>query len=1393
MEVIGGTLNAEYYEFGDLNIEGLKLQNTPTITELSNGLFDLAVDTGSLITLSSTTLNANPSKTFDNVGFTATTGISGFNINLVGETTNAWRITNNYGNIGGESFDIDGIDACGSIRFDNSACLLTEQTQVRWRADDGGEGAPDSEWFDQSFDFRTSVRVLNNDNQAYASTAVKVIIPYDSAMQSDFEDLRFTGDDGQTAVPFWLERYTASSEAQVWVLLPTLPASSQAVVYMYYGSTTASLASDGAATFGAFDDYEDNNITEYSGDTTLFTTVTSPVYGGTYALRPSNTSGRTTDGIFRFDDTVAQGQIIRYMQYVDTTIGAGSGDEPCTLFGVQSPGTTNQNYAVCLEQFGTDRISISENVTDNDTSGTVLASSTVTYSTGWYEVEIDWRTNNTMTAALYNAAGTLVASTTATDSSYTSGGYGYTFWFQNGAWDSFTARPRVATAPDVFLGAKQANGGANWISLQNSAGSAVPNDVVRLRVAIENGGLDVTGQQYRLEYAAKAAAPTCESVSSGSYVAVPNQASCGSSPVCMQTSSFVSNGAVTTDLLLNTDGTFSAGAIVTSPQNETAGLDVNQDYYTELEYVLTPTVNATDNYCFRVTNAGTTLDFYSKIAELGLQFDPTFGAISLNGGLPISLVPGTTTAVTVLGTVTDFNGTSDITNATATIYRSGAGAACTANNNNCYIASTENSMCAFTNCAGNSCDLSCTVDIFFHADPTDADTYEGEEWLAFAEVEDFSNGYDFASAPGVELNTLRALSVDSLINYGSLAADSDTGSFNPTTTVTNLGNVPINIDIEGNDLTDGASSQITADNQKVATSTFTYNACISCQQLSTSTPVTLGINLSKPSTVSPPVETEVYWGIAVPFTASNAAHTGTNIFTPISVNQSVMILTMNKVQKLLTLILVITLQLATLPTSLLAQSSATPPEISDVQVTGVTDSAMTITWETDEDADSSVNYGLQPDLGIVRIPVPDRTSHSITLDNLEPGRTYYFRVISADEDGNQGISADYKVEMSGTPQTGDGPGQGESSSDTTSSTQTPSVQEIVEQINEITNPQQLQEILQETVEAIQGITDDLTIIGPPTVIPETTTALISWTTDREASSEVQFSPSASFNGGTYAFSQKSTGDVTTDHEIRIIGLEPFTEYSFKVLSTDASGITGESRNFTFMTKASLPEIRNLRVLKVEENAATLAWDTTVPAKALIEYQDQTTGAQNSVGRPTLATSHQMRLADLTLGTRYVAFVISENSGGDRVRSQPIQFITVRDIAPPIISNVTNESTLFPGSESRIQTIVEWATDEAASCEMTYREGVAGGTEPTVREKEALEYNTSHVEVIVDFAPATVYQFWLNCDDEAGNTVQSENFVLFTPIQEKNIIDLILENFQSTFGWVKNIGGGGQAD
>jgi hypothetical protein len=349
----------------------------------------------------------------------------------------------------------------------------------------------------------------------------------------------------------------------------------------------------------------------------------------------------------------------------------------------------------------------------------------------------------------------------------------------------------------------------------------------------------------------------------------------------MQSSTQIGDGDASTDLLDSLLGTFSAGSVVESPSNMTSGLTVNQNYYTELEYVLTPTVNASDSYCFRVVNNATPLDYYGEVAELGLQFDPTFGAVSFNNGGPIILTPNATTTIYATSTVTDFNGYADLITGTTTIYRSGVGPSCTADNNNCYI-STVGSSCSFANCSGNTCILTCIADVYFHADATDANTYEGEEWLAYMEVEDTGGGYDFASAPGIELLTLRALTVDSSINYGSLSPTENTGTYNATTTISNTGNVEFDIELEGSDLSDGNTSFIPADQQKFATSTFDYSACTTCSLLSSSTPVDLAVGLSKPVAPAPPITTDIYWGIAVPYGVASAAHQGINVFTPVS-------------------------------------------------------------------------------------------------------------------------------------------------------------------------------------------------------------------------------------------------------------------------------------------------------------------------------------------------------------------------------------------------------------------------------------------------------------------------------------------------------------------------------
>lgn len=642
---------------------------------------------------------------------------------------------------------------------------------------------------------------------------------------------------------------------------------------MYYGNGAVS---DGSATstFAYIDTFEDGGITEYSGDTGIFAVDGTYAYERTNGLDATgNESAKATDGIYRTDVTVTQGQTIRYLQYISTT--AGSGDETCTLFGVQSPGSNNQNYAVCLELFGTDRVSLAKDVDYNDTSGTVLASTTVTYATGWHEVEIDWGTDDSIGVTV-SRNGTVVATVSATDASYTQGGVGFTFWFQNGGWDIYSSRELIATTPTTTFGFEQTGGGATWLAPLNTTATSVDvGDSVRVRFLIENTGLTVADQNYEIEFAPKGASPSCESVNYATYVEVPNNAICGTSDICMVSSSQFTNLASTTDVLGGA-GTFTYGQIVEDASNNTGNITLNDDEYTELEYAITPTVNVTDsNYCFRISNEGVDLDSYARVAELGLRFAPNITSITFNGGTDISLSPGATTTVFATGTVTDMNGYADIATATTTMFRSGVTQSCTVDPNNCYRAGP--SQCSFTNCAGDSCDITCSADIYYHADPTDIGTYAGESWGAELEVADQGGAVATQTAPYIELITLRAISMDSSIDYGALAVNSDTGSYNATTTLENIGNDSLDISIEGTDLTDGGSSAIPVAQQRFATSTFSYSSCVYCSSLST-TSINYKIDLAKPTSTAPSVTDDLFWGIAIPFGVAGTPHSGTNIF-----------------------------------------------------------------------------------------------------------------------------------------------------------------------------------------------------------------------------------------------------------------------------------------------------------------------------------------------------------------------------------------------------------------------------------------------------------------------------------------------------------------------------------
>ena len=472
------------------------------------------------------------------------------------------------------------------------------------------------------------------------------------------------------------------------------------------------------------------------------------------------------------------------------------------------------------------------------------------------------------------------------------------------------------------------------------------------------------------------------------------------------------------------------------------------------------------------------------------------------------------------------------------------------------------------------------------------------------------------------------------------------------------------------------------------------------------------------------------------------------------------------------------------PVTIGAISGTDAPEILNIQIREVTDNTAVITWETGGEADSMVNYGLSNNYGIERDPLPDKKAHGVVLTDLRKNTNYHFRVVSSDDLGNQALSGDFTFVTTGYEDIPDIEKVDEEN-------QKALVAQVVDALDNISDIEALN-IVSDKIQSVQQV-----ILNPPHVIglPRVESismdgAVVRWATVREANSIVSIAKDIEYDetrSDPYMSSQGHMSESTMEHVVELVGLESATLYHIKAISEDSIGMLGESGDLTFRTLSHLPGIKNVAVVKTEETSATIAWGTSLAAAGVVEYTDMTTGQVRSQGSPEFVMNHTVRLENLTFGTRYSALVIASNANGEEVRSEEFSFITIRDTAKPIISKVANESTLYPGAETKIQTVIAWGTDEPAICIFKYMQGLSMSEDDAFSPESVPEYKTEHVQVVLEFMPSTVYKFWVECTDRADNKARSEDFVLFTPEKEKSIIDILMENFEGSFGWIKNMG------
>ena len=77
----------------------------------------------------------------------------------------------------------------------------------------------------------------------------------DGKCETDFGDIRFTDNDGDIELDYWLESKTDSDNAVFWVEVADDLNAGDVVIYIYYGNDAVSTTSNGMDTFLLFDDF----------------------------------------------------------------------------------------------------------------------------------------------------------------------------------------------------------------------------------------------------------------------------------------------------------------------------------------------------------------------------------------------------------------------------------------------------------------------------------------------------------------------------------------------------------------------------------------------------------------------------------------------------------------------------------------------------------------------------------------------------------------------------------------------------------------------------------------------------------------------------------------------------------------------------------------------------------------------------------------------------------------------------------------------------------------------------------------------------------------------------------------------------------------------------------
>ena len=434
---------------------------------------------------------------------------------------------------------------------------------------------------------------------------------------------------------------------------------------------------------------------------------------------------------------------------------------------------------------------------------------------------------------------------------------------------------------------------------------------------------------------------------------------------------------------------------------------------------------------------------------------------------------------------------------------------------------------------------------------------------------------------------------------------------------------------------------------------------------------------------------------------------------------------------------------------------ADPPSMGGTPVVTAGSSTATIKWSTSRNSYGTVEYGTASSYGQAVSESTLTTDHSVKLTGLASGQSYHFRVMDMDEAGlvgydrSEAYSADYTFTTLNTAD-----------------------------VSDITVSDQSLD-----------------------------SAVVSWKTASMANSQIDY-------GLTSEYGTRVMVPVTADasvHSYKLTGLTHSTTYHFKLSGKTVDETNIASQDITFST-LTFPLV-TAYVLKTDQNAGgtviSLAWASNVPTSSVVEYnaaeakdgslttdklaklsQEELAkvsvvlqGEAQQLSKAALEGTHIMKIDHLKDGAIYIIRLRGRDKYGNEAVSDPIRYVTGKDTRPPVISNVSVEAQeTGSGKAASTQIIVSWDTDEPATTQVLYGQGV--GSEYPLSTQEENGLTSRHTVVIRDVQPTTSYHLQIVSKDETANVAKTGDLIAVTPAVTASALDVVLTNLEDVFGFLK---------